>query len=443
MVLPDFTFQNPPRAFQEKCLKEYCLDKNLVWERTYLIRFIDVRKHIRNLFTGSHARLQDLLRRSGDWGHYNPSIKKSRIRNCSSTDSSLNAKQDLPKSDEEGDRAVSKWDNLQLIAQKTDNMVIVTNHKDRIEWVNDAFTDKIGYSLGEVLGRKPAEFLHGPKTDLTTIKNLLGKMKRRQSFSYQLYWYTRNRKAIWVDVHGQQVLDANRKFLNYFRIAKDISKQKRYVKKLIDSRNKIKKIASSLNEEIEKERARISRDLHDDLGQILSGLKMSLNVVGDSLSKQQLIEYLSEELDMAIKSVSKIATELRPGVLDALGLIASLEWLVNETEKKTGIECRFSSDSIREIFDENTSIVFFRICQEGLHNAVKHSRASRIDVHFTFESGVMELVIKDNGTGFSGKRKDPTSMGIIGMRERADLVGATLVIQDSRMGTYLRLNKKT
>ena len=336
----------------------------------------------------------------------------------------------------------SEREQLSLIAQSTDNMVIITDEEDRIVWVNNAFIQKIRYTLEEVKQRKPSELLHGPKTIKYKKNSLLKKMKNRQSFSYELLWYSRTGDTLWVEIQGQPIFNDRDEFVSYFRIARDITDKKVYIERLIDSRNKIKRFAHELNRSIEEERSRIARELHDELGQQLSSLRMYLPSMRKTHSKDQLIETVAGDLGKSLEAVKEIATGLRPGILDVMGLIPSLEWLVCETKKKAGIECSFVSKSDDDRFDEEISITFFRICQEALNNAVKHARATKIQVNIVFLNNCLILKIADDGIGSGKEVEKPMCMGLLGMYERAELIEASLQINSDNAGTEIILKKK-
>lgn len=333
-------------------------------------------------------------------------------------------------------------EKLSLIARTTDNMVTITDAEDRIEWVNNAFLQKYGYEKSEVLGKRPSEILDGPKTNSSVRKRQLARISQQKPHMCELLCYTKEKKPIWIEIQGQPIFNERGEFVNYFRLGRDITEKKKYVNNLIQSRDNIKSYAHNLNKEIEKERSRIARELHDELGQILSGLKMSLSLIEENVNDKDAIASMDTYIDRAMHSVKKIATELRPGILDTLGLIPSLEWLMNETKRRSGIPCEFVCNSKREIFNEEVSITFFRICQEGLNNAVKYSGASMIKLCISFSEGKLLLKLEDNGVGIAKQARNPLSLGILGMYERADLVGASLKIDTSKAGTRITLKMK-
>ena len=139
------------------------------------------------------------------------------------------------------------------------------------------------------------------------------------------------------------------------------------------------------------------------------------------------------DVENTIQALRKIATELRPGILDTLGLIPSIHWLVSEFEKKTGIKCRLHPDIKKQKYDQNLSTCFFRICQESLTNISKHAAASEVVIDVKQDKNELTLKISDNGKGIaSEKLENPFSMGLLGMRERANIIGAHLLIMSKK-----------
>jgi signal transduction histidine kinase len=133
---------------------------------------------------------------------------------------------------------------------------------------------------------------------------------------------------------------------------------------------------------------------------------------------------MSAHVDATIQSVRRIATELRPGILDDLGLVAALEWQANEFQSRTGIECQVTSNLHDTLLDGDLNTAFFRIFQETLTNIMRHANATRVDVNSTQENGRLVLTVRDNGRGIQpGEITDRRSIGLVGMEERAALLG--------------------
>jgi signal transduction histidine kinase len=138
---------------------------------------------------------------------------------------------------------------------------------------------------------------------------------------------------------------------------------------------------------------------------------------------------MSAHIDATIQTVRRIATELRPGILDDLGLVAAIEWQAQEFQKRTGIECVVSSDLKEAILDQDLNTAFFRIFQETLTNIIRHAQATRVEVQLRQEESTLVLEVKDNGRGISeSELNDTRSIGVLGMRERAALLQGELQI---------------
>jgi PAS domain S-box-containing protein len=182
----------------------------------------------------------------------------------------------------------------------------------------------------------------------------------------------------------------------------------------------------------EDERARISRDLHDQVGQQLTGLRLSLQRIAQDHQSSEvdralaLTEQIDRELDF-------LSWELRPAVLDDLGLAAALPLFVQEWSKHYQIPAEYKVGRYRAgALGRDAEIAFYRVAQEALNNVAKHAHASRVDVLVEARDGFVRLVIEDDGVGFELGERDPAremGIGIVGMRERASLIGASLQIE--------------
>ncbi|MDB6031037.1 MAG: Response regulator receiver sensor signal transduction histidine kinase [Verrucomicrobiales bacterium] len=190
----------------------------------------------------------------------------------------------------------------------------------------------------------------------------------------------------------------------------------------------------------EDERIRISRQVHDELGQALTGLKLDLYWLATRLPKelksiQKKAKTMSAHIDTTIQTVRRISTELRPGILDDLGLSAALEWQAQEFQKRTGIKCLVVTDVKQPIMDEELNTAFFRIFQETLTNVIRHAQATRVEVSLRKTGRSLQLQVQDNGRGIlEHEMNDTKSIGLLGMRERAALLGGTLHLKGTPGG---------
>jgi signal transduction histidine kinase len=192
----------------------------------------------------------------------------------------------------------------------------------------------------------------------------------------------------------------------------------------------------------EEERSRISRGIHDDLGQNLTALKMDLAYLhGSEEVRGEAVDRMNQILDETIGRVREIASELRPPVLDDVGLPGAIEWAVAEFQKRSGIACFVRIEGDTERLDESRSTALFRILQEALANVARHAGASRVAVFLTKYPNEITLEVQDDGKGVpEGVLVGRRSLGILGMRERAASRGGELDIESQPgPGTTVRV----
>ena len=219
--------------------------------------------------------------------------------------------------------------------------------------------------------------------------------------------------------------------------------QKKALNELKIKEEEIRNFATHLNGMLEEERTRIAREIHDEFGQQLTGLRMSLSstlrLTREPVAKSMITQMLAG-VDDTVNSLRNFANELRPIMLDTLGLISSIEWLVQEFERNTRIEFDLFINVEHRSFSKEISTAFFRICQEALTNIMKHANAKKIWLRLIEKQDQLILEVKDNGQGIDSLSSNSLSMGIIGMRERAALINANLVIGSNRgRGTSISL----
>jgi PAS domain S-box-containing protein len=208
---------------------------------------------------------------------------------------------------------------------------------------------------------------------------------------------------------------------------------------LRQSNEELRALAARVQAVREEEGTRIAREVHDEVGQLLTALRLdvawlerklppAVPPAGEEVAER--LRSMSRWLDTAAHAIQRIASELRPAVLDQLGLEAAVEWYVGEFEKRSGISCRLRSDFAGKALDVGRSIALFRILQEALTNAARHSGATEVEIRLRAEAGRVLLEVTDNGSGISDDRiAASSSLGLLGMRERARLLGGELTIR--------------
>jgi signal transduction histidine kinase len=214
---------------------------------------------------------------------------------------------------------------------------------------------------------------------------------------------------------------------------------------LAESATQLIQFAATLEDAREEERKRIARELHDELGQVLTALKMGIEDLAHRVSLRDhsldaQFQSAIERVDATIRDVRKIATELRPAVLD-LGVLDAVEWLLQDFHSRTGIEYGLDLEAGEIALKAEQATAIFRILQEALTNVSRHSAATKIDVCLALNNDAVTLEVRDNGRGFSKDQLDDVStlLGILGMRERArGLGGEATVASHSGGGTLVR-----
>jgi signal transduction histidine kinase len=201
---------------------------------------------------------------------------------------------------------------------------------------------------------------------------------------------------------------------------------------------------------LEEERKRISLEIHDELGQALTGLKMDLFLLNNqdktkikrnvTIPTEKISELLGR-IDITIQTVRKIATELRPPILDDLGLVAAIEWQAHEFEKRTGIACRLKTDLDEINTNPESATAVFRIFQETLTNIIRHSQATAVKVSISLYEQLISLKIQDNGKGITETELSHNlSLGLLGMKERARLINGKIdIVGEKDSGTCVEL----
>ncbi len=226
-------------------------------------------------------------------------------------------------------------------------------------------------------------------------------------------------------------------------LRRELAREEALTAELRVSHRQLRELAAALNEVREAEQMRIARELHDELGQHLTGLKMDLSWISGKLPEEQpeLLRKaagMKKLVDTAVKSVRRIASELRPLVLDDLGLVAGLEWLVQDFSKRNGIEVALAMDIGNLAPPDAQASALYRIVQESLTNVVRHAQASRVRVVLRHEDGGLKLTVQDDGRGLAAGEGRPGSFGLIGIRERAIMLGGQASVS-SRPGEGTRV----
>ena len=250
----------------------------------------------------------------------------------------------------------------------------------------------------------------------------------------------------YVKDRGIILRNVERKAIRIIGALQDITSQREYEEKLLDVNQKLRNLSAHLQQAREEERIAIAREIHDELGQQLTGIKLDVSWLKNRLEEAvpentERAQRLIENINKTINDVRKIASHLRPGVLDDLGLEAAIEWQSNQFETQTGIKCHLHLDSVKGDYGKEINTSVYRIYQEALTNIMRHAKATEVNTFFSEKNNTLLLEVIDNGVGIGDNQKNNSfSLGITGMRERAFTVnGSFHLFKPKEGGTKLKV----
>ncbi len=322
----------------------------------------------------------------------------------------------------------SKPDNNMTLEYISEGIKNITGHKS---W--DLIMNKVG-SLVSIIN---------PKDKETVIKEVFSALEHGCPYTVEYRIKTSNGELKWVWMRGHGVYSGNTVIAHEGFIS-DISERKKVESKLNKSLKQLQQLNQYIQTVREKERMAISRELHDDLGQSLTAVKIDLGTLKKKLDNKDEailhIDKISTLVSDTIKTVQNITSHLRPQIINDLGLISAIEWYSKDFSNRTGINIYLELEQILEI-SEDISLALFRILQESLTNIARHSKATKAEIKLKIQDNDLIMDIKDNGSGINEyDRKSKKSFGLISMMERAkDLGGQLIVSAPVDEGTIINL----
>jgi PAS domain S-box-containing protein len=314
--------------------------------------------------------------------------------------------------------------------------VFITDENGKFKEVNDAASAITGYSTFELLQMSFSDFIQKEwsKDGMDYFRELVN----NGSAKSDLLFKHKNGSNRWWSVEAVKLTEAQ-----FLCFTKDITDKKRAEEELQSSLEQLHQLTQYIDKVRENERVAISRELHDDLGQALTAVKIDLGIIKQNVSDSDVlfrINKVSELVRDTIITVQRLTSQLRPQIIDDLGLEAAIEWYTNEFAQRNGLEVILHIDSGISI-SPDASLTVFRIMQESLTNISRYAKAGRVDLWLCKSGGNYIFTISDDGIGITeNKIKSKTSFGIIGMKERAAALGGSFEIYPgNEKGTEIKI----
>jgi PAS domain S-box-containing protein len=321
----------------------------------------------------------------------------------------------------------------------------------RFEYINKSSADITGFS--------PEEFYKEPETGKKFInlngfssdKNLISISEAFSKRGSEYRITDKNGNSKWLFQKSVIIYDDSGAPAAIEGIVSDISQRKAYEEQITEANKQLHSLAGYIEKIREEERLAISREIHDQLGQDLTVMKVDLyllskkaldeNALEDRIEISKEFQLIGDKINATIDKIRKISSDLRPDLLDRLGLIEAIEWHISEFEKRTGVQCNFNNNMPEVEFSEKISVQIFRILQELLTNVTRHSKANEVDIDLRLKDGNFEMLFKDNGIGITENQiAEKSSLGIMGLKERVYLQDGKIEISGSkRKGTSVRI----
>jgi PAS domain S-box-containing protein len=336
------------------------------------------------------------------------------------------------------EEALRKSENLwRTIFDNAAIGIAIVNSEGRLVETNAAFQRIVGYPKEELRHLWFVDFTHPDDTakEFPLHQEMID--GKRDHYQMEKRYVRKDGQVRWVNLIASVIPAEQPGEAFGVGMVEDITERKHAEEKLKASTAQLRALSESLRRAREEEGIRIARELHDELGAALTSIKWSLLELdkvspaggGPGGGAHEKIAEMVGLADSTINTVRRISSELRPGVLNELGLVAAFEWHAQQFEEHTGIVCRFDSLVDDGGLDREQATAVFRIFQEAMTNILRHAGASKVNIIMEDEEGEFVLEIKDNGRGITeSESRGSRSLGLLGMRERAHSVGGKIEI---------------
>src|SRR6266446_2712818 len=324
-------------------------------------------------------------------------------------------------------------DRTRLIIDTIPTMAWSLAPDGALEFLNQRWLDYTGLSLKEGI-EEPTRTVHPDDLSRALEKWLVVKATS-EVYEDELRLQRADGEYRWFLVRVAPLLDEQGNIVKWFGASVDIEDRRRAEKNLEEAHRQLKLLSRRRVKVQEEERRHLARELHDEIGQALTAAKINLQAAMEESdpAKSKRIHETAAILERLLGQVRQISLNLRPSMLDDLGLVPALRSLLDEQGRLASVAVRFSAKNMPENLDPEIQTTCFRIAQEAITNAVRHAAATQIQVDIHREEGTFRLQIRDNGRGFDAESEQAqtTGLGLVGMKERAALVGGRTRIMAS------------
>jgi len=316
-------------------------------------------------------------------------------------------------------------DRIRLIIDTIPTMVWSTTPDGAVDFVNQRWMEYTGLSLEDEM-EEPTRPMH-PEELPRVMEKWLAIKAAGEPFEDEMRLRRADGKYCWFLVRSAPLRDEHGNIVKWFGSSVDIEDRKRAEKDLEEANRQLKLLSRRRVKVQEEERRHLARELHDEIGQALTAAKINLQAAMEESdpAKSKRIQETAAILERLLGQVRQISLNLRPAMLDDLGLVPALRSLLDELGRRASVAVRFSAKNIPEHLDPEIQTTCFRIAQEAITNAVRHAGATQIDVDLRREDGSFRLQVHDDGRGFEmpSPQSQTIGLGLLGMKERAALVG--------------------
>ena len=316
----------------------------------------------------------------------------------------------------------------------------------RIIFANDGVKTVFGWTSNELIGRTTRLLYRTEKDYIRIACQLYSILEKQPIASMEFPCLRKNGMEIECMISAARIgkrLKERRVVITY----ENITDRKRAACELELSRHQLRQLSAHLQSIREKERTRIARELHDELGQLLTALNTDIILLKNKIPTEQKIisdsvESMSSLVDLSMQTVKRIYMGLRPGMLDHLGLTAAIAWQAEEFSRRTGITCNVSFSPEDMAIDPDLTTTIFRIFQETLTNVQRHAKATKVTVRLKVADDHLEFIVKDNGKGIADQQlRKPDSFGLLGIQERVyHWGGREAIVGKIGKGTTITIN---